>query len=172
MSKLTCDMCMDLIPLVQDGVASEDSAAAEQEHIASCPRCRALYNERPPAETIDPKVNAKIKARLQSFFAVLVLMGVFFGVSLQTQEGAFYPLLFLPLLGACSYIVFRWRALWKLPLLLGALLLAAHGVAVVQGAELNPLGILFWMAINTLLTDMGTLIAGLFHFAFRKENRT
>ena len=33
MNKITCDMCIDLMPLVQDGVASEDSRNAVLQHL-------------------------------------------------------------------------------------------------------------------------------------------
>ena len=170
MSRISCEMCMDLIPLVQDGVASEDSTSAVKEHIANCPQCRALYEERPPVEADRSRINRKIKTKLRSFFAFLVLIGIFFGFSLLVQEGFFYLLLFLPILGGSSYVVFRWKALWKMPILLGVLLLIANGVAVLQGEEVHLLGIALWMIINSLMTDIGTLIVGLFHFAFRKEN--
>lgn len=170
MSRISCDMCMDLIPLVQDGIASDDSALAVKEHIAGCPQCRALYDERPPVETNNSRINGKVKTKLRCFFAFLVLIGIFFGISLLTQEGFFYMLLFLPLLGGCSYVVFRWKALWKMPILLGTLLLIAHGISMIQGEEVYLLGIAFWLIVNSLMTDIGTLIVGLLHFAFRKEN--
>lgn len=171
MRKISCDMCMDLIPLVQDGVASDDSALAVKEHIAACPQCRALYDERPPVEADPSRINTKIKTKLRSFFAFLVLIGMFFGISLLVQEGIFYIALFLPLLGACSYVVFHWKALWKMPILLGVLFLIAHGITVIQGEDLNLLGIAFLVLANSIMTDIGTLIVGLLHFAFRKENR-
>ena len=170
MSKIPCDICMDLIPLVQDGVASNASALAVKEHIALCPQCRALYEERPPVEADHSRINTKIKAKLRIFFAFLILIGVFFGISLLVREGFFYMLLFLPLLGGCSYVVFRWKALWKMPILLGVLLLIAHGISMIQGEEVYFLGIAFWLIVNSLMTDIGTLIVGLVHFAFRRED--
>ena len=32
MNEISCDVCMDLIPLVQDGIASEDSREAVEQH--------------------------------------------------------------------------------------------------------------------------------------------
>ena len=43
MREITCDMCMDLMPLVQDGVASEDSVLAVEGHIQKCPKCKAMF---------------------------------------------------------------------------------------------------------------------------------
>ena len=48
--EITCEMCMDLMPLVRDGVASEDSRLAVEDHLRSCPRCRDLYG----GETVPP----------------------------------------------------------------------------------------------------------------------
>jgi len=38
-----CDACRDLLPLYADGVASEESAALMQAHIAACEDCRAEF---------------------------------------------------------------------------------------------------------------------------------
>ena len=45
MNKISCDMCIDLMPLVQDGVASEDSRSYIEEHTAHCPACKKLFIE-------------------------------------------------------------------------------------------------------------------------------
>ena len=42
MNEITCDVCMDLIPLVQDGVASQDSVLAVENHIKNC-FCKHIY---------------------------------------------------------------------------------------------------------------------------------
>lgn len=40
---ITCDMAMDLIALYNDGLASDDSRRAVDEHLKSCPECSAAY---------------------------------------------------------------------------------------------------------------------------------
>ena len=57
MNKITCDMCIDLMPLVQDGVASCDSRSSIEGHIAHCPACKRLFNEicTPPAQEADDR---------------------------------------------------------------------------------------------------------------------
>ena len=42
MIELSCQICRDLIPLVQDGVASEESVNAVTAHVKSCPHCAKL----------------------------------------------------------------------------------------------------------------------------------
>ena len=49
MIQITCEICMDLIPLVQDGVAAGDSVSAVEQHIQSCPQCRAMWEGRTAA---------------------------------------------------------------------------------------------------------------------------
>ena len=41
-AKIPCAVCRDLMPLVQDGVASPESEALVKAHLAACPACRAL----------------------------------------------------------------------------------------------------------------------------------
>lgn len=48
MIQITCEICMDLIPLVQDGVAAGDSVSAVEQHIQSCPQCRAMWEGQIP----------------------------------------------------------------------------------------------------------------------------
>ncbi len=43
MNKISCDLCMDLMPLVHDGVASQESCAAVTRHIQECSGCKALF---------------------------------------------------------------------------------------------------------------------------------
>lgn len=40
---ITCDMAMDLIALYNDGLASDDSRRAVDEHLKNCPECSAAY---------------------------------------------------------------------------------------------------------------------------------
>lgn len=170
MDKISCDICMDLIPLVQDGVASDDSVLAVKEHIKSCPQCRALYAVHPQTEIPSRKLEIKVKNKLQTFFAVLTCIGIFFGISLLVNEGILYMVLILPIIGACSYVIYHWSALWKIPPVLSIVFLIAHMISMLQGADFNLLGVVFWIVVITAFTELGTLIVGLMHFAFRKEN--
>lgn len=51
MNEISCSVCMDLMPLVRDGVAGEDSCRAVQEHLAHCSDCRAVYESVAPENT-------------------------------------------------------------------------------------------------------------------------
>ena len=40
---MNCNIVKDLIPLYIDGCCSEESVAAVEEHINSCPQCKEIY---------------------------------------------------------------------------------------------------------------------------------
>ena len=40
---MTCEVIRDLLPLCADGVASQESRTAVEEHIHTCEACRTLY---------------------------------------------------------------------------------------------------------------------------------
>ncbi len=42
MDNIRCEICRDLLPLVLDGVASDHSRQAVEQHTTVCPHCRAL----------------------------------------------------------------------------------------------------------------------------------
>ena len=62
MDKISCDICMDLIPLVKDGIASEDSCDAVTKHISKCEKCKVEFDEikeKKKNNTEDIKMNDK-----------------------------------------------------------------------------------------------------------------
>ena len=173
MTELTCDICRDLLPLVQDGVASEESRAAVEAHLASCPACRALCGETPPPPPADgEQLLARVRGKLRSCFALLMFLGIFLGVSLTYGHNLFYNTLVMPLIGACGYGVYRWRALWKVPLFVLGLQLLSQLLLLLQEWEDGMLFGALWLGlILSVFAELGVVIAGLFHFAFKKEDR-
>lgn len=169
MNKISCDMCMDLLPLVQDGVASADSKKAVEEHIKTCPQCKKMYLEHPTMVMNDQRVSLKIKSKLHTFFAFLTFLGMFFGISLLLNQCELYVAVIMPIIGICSYVVYHWQALWKSPLILSALFTLAYMIILFQGGTFNLPGLVFVIILIALFTDIGVLIAGLMHFALRKE---
>ena len=45
MSKYNCDVIQDLLALYHDGVCSEESRAAVEEHLAECERCSSVAKQ-------------------------------------------------------------------------------------------------------------------------------
>ena len=72
MTDITCDVCMDLLPLVQDGIASEDSKRLVEEHIKNCSACAMLYDIKAVPAVNSEKIFMKFKRKVQAFFAMLI----------------------------------------------------------------------------------------------------
>lgn len=80
MNEISCEICMDLIPLVRDGAASGDSREAVEQHILQCPSCRALWEgEKQPEEKENRALSRAIK-KVQTLSMVVwgtaVLVGI------------------------------------------------------------------------------------------------
>lgn len=170
MNEISCGVCRDLIPLVRDGVAGEDSRQAVERHTAACPACRALYGDGPlPAPDAD-RAWDRLSRRLRLWAAVVMVFGAFFGLSLTAGADMFYNVMIMPLTGALAYAVFRWRALYALPGLLTAAHLAVNLLSKLRGGDaLDVYSLLWWTGVCCLLAVAGTVSAGLLHFAFGKE---
>lgn len=169
MNKITCDMCMDLMPLVQDGVASADSRNAVLQHLQECPGCRAIYEGEIPAPSDTGELLRKIQRKARIFFAMVMMFGIFYGLMLTAGSGVFYNTLIMPAIGAIGYYLFRWQGLYIVP----GLLLVTHFVTNALGLggeylELPALGL--WTAIYCGAALTGFAIAALLHFALGKEN--
>ena len=173
MNKITCDMCMDLMPLVKDGIASEDSKCAVKEHLGHCESCRKRYSGEltdHSSVNVDLELElGKLKRKMQTFSAMLMMFGVFFGLSLTASNEMFYNSLIMPVVGALGYVIFRWKAVYQVPLLLLALQFVVNFLGMTRGMEYMPvMGVVMWVGIYSIFVELGVLVAGLLHFAFRK----
>lgn len=167
-----CEICKDLLPLVEDGVASEASRAAVAAHLEHCPDCRALAaGAVPPPPAPDGDVLLRrVRRTLRGFALVVLLAGALFGMGLSGSMNMFYNSLLMPAMGAAAYYVWRWKAIGVLPPLLAGMSFVCWALCWGWGVEAEPLpGYLIWAAIYCVLALVGVAIAGLFHFALKKE---
>ena len=109
MNKISCDICKDLIPLVKDNVASEDSYNLVKKHIDECNKCKVLFDENIEVNQNmnDEKVISKIKSQLMLIALILVVLGSVIGLGLSESEGMFYNILIMPVIGALAYFALR-----------------------------------------------------------------
>ncbi len=169
MNKITCEMCVDLMPLVQDGVASEDSRNAVLQHLQECSDCRALYEGEIPAPSNTNELFRKIRRQSQIFFSLVMMFGIFYGLMLTAGNGIFQNIIIMPIIGGIGYYLFRWKGLYIVP----TLLLVTHFItnALGLGGEyLDLSGLLMWTLIYCGFALVGFLIGALLHFAFKKED--
>lgn len=173
MNKITCEICKDLLPLVKDGIASEDSRLAVEEHIKVCESCKALYDGFVEEALVNPDLErelGKLKKKLQTFSAIVLMFGIFFGLSLTASQEMFYNSLIMPVLGVLGYVLFRWNALYQVPMLLLGTMLGINYFGVVRGMEVMAvMEVVTWVGIYSVFVGLGVLVAGLLHFVFRKE---
>lgn len=170
MNEISCDLCMDLLPLVKDGVASEDSVKAVEAHMASCESCRALFNGEIPPQIDTTKSLEKLHRRLQLSTAMLMMFGIFFGLGLTAGNDMFYNTLIMPIIGALGYYIFRWKALYIVPLLMLVTHCVTNLFGLLRGVEhLDIYSVIMWTFLYSIFAVLGTIVAWLLHFAFRKE---
>lgn len=171
MTKLTCEICIDLMPLVQDGVASRDSVVAVEEHLKNCPECRALFDGQIPQPSNSNQILKKVQQKLQIFIGMILMFGVFFGLSLTASSEQFLNAWIMPVIGCIGYYLFRWKSIYFTPCLLLITHLITNTFGLIRGVEhLDILTLIVWTAIYAFFACIGTIIAGLLHFALRKED--
>lgn len=69
MNKITCDMCMDLMPLVKDGIASADSREAVEPILKPALYAEVYIMAQPPRLSIQRKHFHKLKQADSDFFS-------------------------------------------------------------------------------------------------------
>lgn len=83
MNEIGCELCMDLIPLVRDGVAGEESRRAVERHVAECEVCRAyLAEEAAPSEVPEEKALSRAVKRVRRLSAVAAVVFILMGICL------------------------------------------------------------------------------------------
>ena len=79
----------------------------------------------------------------------------------------------MPLVGVAGYVVFRWHALYVVPCMMLLTNCLSGLLGMLRGVELLDFASgVMWVAIYSIFVAIGTVIAGLLHFAFRRERDT
>lgn len=167
---ITCDIVQDLIPLVCDGVASPDSERLVRSHAEHCDECRQMLGstdmprqtaEIPPPD--DKKILAYIRRRYIVFVCLIMMLGAMIGVLFTGTEFIFQNLIIMPLVGALSYLCFKWKG--------SAIAVVVYIITALQGFLEYESGMAWFGVIYGVLILVGMVIAALLHFAFGKNKR-
>jgi len=143
MYEISCDMCMDLIPLVKDGVASPDSVAAVEGHIAGCEECREYYEGEEIPQTDGKKGLSTAIRRVKKISATIAGLLVLAGILLceRILQGSSLVFLLIVLLiwrfGRMAMEKEK-RLIWRLAAFLFALALTAGLCAAGNALVGNP----------------------------------
>lgn len=174
-TEIPCAVCRDLIPLVQDGVASPESEALVKAHLAACPACRALWqgtdDPAMPEQSApdDGKILQRLRRRYSMHLLLLAFAGSAAGIALGYTGRSNWVILLLPLVW--SVLNYRDTGMGR-PLLLFTLGLVVLDAIVKQLVFLESFSIgnfLFNLAsgcvLYAALGGIGWLIGWLLHYA-------
>ncbi|WP_455539040.1 zf-HC2 domain-containing protein [Terrisporobacter sp.] len=181
MNKISCDICMDLIPLIKDGIASEDSCNLVKKHIEECKMCNEFYEDtdRINNENIkmnDKKVISKIKNQLMIGSMIMVMIGSFIGVGVSESEWMFYNIVIMPIVGGLGYFIFNKKS-YIVPIGIFSLTYIWDFIKYIVDISSNEMDImsiiitpLWWGIIYAALSALGIIIGFLLYIAFKKES--
>jgi len=175
LKNISCDIILDLIPLVKDGVASEDSQKIVNDHIKSCSNCKVefesfedIYSEQKSIN--DKKIIYNIKKNIFITQILILAIGAITGIALTNSMAMFYNFIIMPVIGGISFIVLKRR--WYItPISVFILSYLWQTIAwtIESGFDWTILyGSLFYSIIYTSLIALGVIIAKLLKFAFGK----
>ena len=181
--KTECSVVRDLLPLYVEDMVSPETAQYVKSHLADCPECQAELNslqegegltaieKKPSVDTKDAKSFKAVMKRMNRQFyslayAALIFL-IFLGFGWTGGENLMYNSVIMPVVGICGYYVFRWKAVYKVPILL---LIIDMFVYLFQLVEIGFADVFVWTFIYCIFVAVGMVIAFLLHFAFRKED--
>jgi hypothetical protein len=181
--KNECKIISDLLPLYSENLVCEETAEFVKNHLSECESCKKEFEalqsgdylkeafkeeSTKPVEDIKPfkKIMKKMNLQVHSISYLLIIFFIFFGFLSMDSGDVFYNSLIMPIVGVFGYIIFRFRAFYKLPILL---LVINFFACIFKFADVEFIDIFFWTAIFTAFVFAGIIIAFLIHFALRKE---
>lgn len=183
--KTECSLVQDLLPLFAEDMVREETARYLREHLSQCPHCRAEYDAMKadtsllfPESACDladeqektfTRLLKKLNRWYHYFACLLILLLLCLGFSWTGGENLMYNSLLMPVVGVFGYTVFRWKALYKIPLLLLVVELFLYVFGLIEGHLPSAF---LWTALYSLFVLVGIIITFLLHFAFRKEKKS
>ena len=182
--KNDCSIIKDLLPLYAEDMVSEETAEYVKRHLCDCAECQKELaslkggeeiekEEKKPEKAIDTskpfkRIMKKMNRQLYSLGYALIIFFVFLGFGWTAGEHMLYNSLIMPIVGVFGYCVFKWKAIYKVPILLLAINVI---VCIFKLIELDFYSAVMWTLIYTGFVFVGIAIAFLLHYGFRKENK-
>ena len=182
--KTECNVVRDLLPLYVEDMVSPETAQFVSDHLKECSECRSeleslkegeplsTVENRPAADIGNAKPFKKMMKRMNRQFysiayAALIFL-IFLGFGWTAGNNLMYNSLIMPIVGIFGYYVFKWRAFYKVPVLL---LLIDLAVFAFQLIEISFANTLMWTMLYAIFVLVGVAIAFLLHYALRKEDK-
>ena len=180
--KTECSVVRDLLPLYIEDMVSAETAQYVNEHLKNCDECQAeLANLKEGVElSIETRVASKsddakpfktmMKRMNRQFYSIAyaaIIFLIFLGFGWTAGDNLMYNSLIMPIVGIFGYFVFKWKAIYKLPVLL---LIIDLAVFAFQLVEIGFADTLMWTVLYAIFVFVGVAIAFLLHYAFKKED--
>ena len=181
--KTECSVVRDLLPLYVEDMVSEETASYISEHLKECPECQAELvklkegadlteiekQPKPVADEAKPfkKMMKRMNRQFYTLAYSLIIFFIFLGFGWSGGENLMYNSLLMSVVGVFGYYVFRWKAVYKVPILL---LIIDMFVCLFKAIEIDLYSALMWTMIYSVFAFVGIAIAFLLHYALRKEN--
>lgn len=172
MNKIDCEICLDLIPLVKDDIASEKSREAVVSHIERCESCKKIYSDGAELPQLDDKeVLKKMKKRIfWAAVAVIILLSAV-SVGFGSTEYMFYNILILPVVGIISFFALKQKSCF-VPLGIILFSVVYWLIRGIIGFETIPVALssgVLWGIIFGGIAFAGIVIGAFCYFVFRKR---
>ena len=180
--KTECSVVRDLLPLYVEDMVKPETALYIKAHLAQCPQCQAeldgmnageVFAEigKPSLENTEQakpfkRIMERMKRQFYSLSYSLIIFLIFLGFGWTGGENLMYNSFIMPVVGIFGYYVFRWKAVYKVPILL---LIIDTFVCLFRLVDLDLYSAFLWTLIYSFFVLVGIAIAFLLHFAFRKE---
>ena len=179
--KNECKIIKDLLPLYAEDMVSEETEEYVKEHLCNCSDCQAELeslkdgaemekeDKKPAPDSSKPfkKIMKRVNRQFYTLGYALIIFFVFLGFGWTAGEHMLYNSIIMPVVGVFGYCVFKWKAVYKVPILL---LIIDMIVCFFKLIELDFYSAVMWTLIYSGLVFVGIAIAFLMHYAFRKEN--
>ena len=182
--KTECSIVKDLLPLYVEDMVSKETAQFVLDHLNVCEDCKAEYDalmSDSPLTNIEkkPDINTeqaksfkttirRMNRQFNSMAYALVILLIFLGISWTGGENLMYNSLIMPVVGVFGYYVFKWKAIYKVPVLLLAVELFIY---VFRLWDIDFHSAIIWTFIYAIFVFVGIAIAFLLHYAFGKEKK-
>lgn len=178
---VNCDIIKDLIPLVNDDVASEESKKIVNNHCESCSDCRNLLTNKPVYKPKDENIIKALKKSVLTTQLAVVAIGILLGIWFTGSYNALYNFYIMPFVGGLAYFTLRKKSLY-VPLLivvLTELLQLLKAIPYLKSGiveNLHSLGTILYSALfysitYAFLSVIGIAISFLLNYAFRRDKR-
>lgn len=157
-----CQIVQDLLPLVNDDVASEASKAFVLEHCRHCEECKKLLSQ-----TKIPVNSQVIEKKLVKHLRIMMIgvtcFMMLFACSFSATQYQFHNFLLLPLMGALGYWLLK-RYVFLLYLMIPIMHLLLGMIDVTYRDALVPYTLIYWFFMS-----IGILIYAGYAYALRRE---